>query len=194
MGIFLFWIKLAVWVNKRRNKLWRVSIWFMLITSGTSRLFPSCLTATPDDQEKRKSNNGQKGDNFVKWTTTAFCKVTAVAMERNLISFMSSKASSGHALVFRWNDLTFGINLYKLTFGADQLSRFQCVHRSFFSTHNMQVWTLTTEPSRPGLLKWRTAVRIRTFGWWRPDLVSLLKVYFISRSFYPKMLRFWPCF
>jgi len=26
-----------------------------------------------------------------------------------------------------------------------------------------------------GLLKWRTAVRIRTFGWRRPDLVSLWK-------------------
>jgi len=25
----------------------------------------------------------------------------------------------------------------------------------------------------PGLLKWRTAVRIRTFAWRRPDLVSL---------------------
>jgi len=48
--------------------------------------------------------------------------------------------------------------------------------------------------AKPGLLKWRTAVRIRTFGWWRPDLVSLLKVYPISRSFYPKMVRFWLCF
>jgi len=36
---------------------------------------------------------------------------------------------------------------------------------------------------RPGLLKWRTAVRIRTFGWWRPDLVSLSKVYSIPKVF-----------
>jgi len=48
--------------------------------------------------------------------------------------------------------------------------------------------------AKPGLLKWRTAVRIRTFGWWRPDLVSLLKVYSVSRSFYTKMLRFWSFF
>jgi len=30
---------------------------------------------------------------------------------------------------------------------------------------------------KPDLLKWLTAVRIRTFGCWRPDVVSLLKVY-----------------
>jgi len=30
--------------------------------------------------------------------------------------------------------------------------------------------------NRIGPLKWRTAVRIRTFGWWRPDPVSLSKV------------------
>jgi len=47
---------------------------------------------------------------------------------------------------------------------------------------------------RAGLLKWRTAVRIRTFGWRRPDLVSLSKVYSIHRSFYPEILRFWPYF
>jgi len=29
--------------------------------------------------------------------------------------------------------------------------------------------------AKPGLLKWQTAVRIRIFGWWRPDLDSLLK-------------------
>jgi len=45
-----------------------------------------------------------------------------------------------------------------------------------------------------GLLKWRTAVRIRTFGWRRPDLVSLSKVYSIPRNFYPKILRFWRYF
>jgi len=46
----------------------------------------------------------------------------------------------------------------------------------------------------PGLLKWRTAVRIRTFGWRRPDLVNLSKVYSIPRNFYPKILRFWSYF
>ena len=43
---------------------------------------------------------------------------------------------------------------------------------------------------RAGLLKWRTAVRIRTFAWWRPDLVSFSKVYSIPRSFYPKIFDF----
>jgi len=47
---------------------------------------------------------------------------------------------------------------------------------------------------RAELLKWRTAVRIRTSGWWRPDRVSLSKVYSLPRSFYPKILRFWPYF
>ena len=41
-----------------------------------------------------------------------------------------------------------------------------------------------------GLLKWRTAVRIRTFGWLRPDLVSLSKMYSIPRSLYPKCCDF----
>ena len=40
------------------------------------------------------------------------------------------------------------------------------------------------------LLKWRTAVRIRTFGWRRPDLVSLSMVYSIPRSFIPKFCAF----
>ena len=50
----------------------------------------------------------------------------------------------------------------------------------------------TVLKSNPGLLKWRTAVRIRTFGWWLADLVSLSKVYSIPKSVYPKILRFWP--
>jgi len=41
-----------------------------------------------------------------------------------------------------------------------------------------------------GLLRWRTAVRIRTFRCWRPDLVSLSKVYSIPKVF-TKILRFW---
>jgi len=44
--------------------------------------------------------------------------------------------------------------------------------------------------SSPGLLTWWTMVRIQTFGWWLPDLVSLSKVHFIPRSFYLKILCF----
>jgi len=54
----------------------------------------------------------------------------------------------------------------------------------------MKTWM---EIPRPGLLKWRTAVRIRTFWWWLTDLVSLSKVYSTPESVYPKTLRFWPC-
>ena len=44
---------------------------------------------------------------------------------------------------------------------------------------------------RAGLLKWRTAVRIRTFAWWRPDLVSFSKVYSIyPEVFIPKFCDF----
>jgi len=50
-------------------------------------------------------------------------------------------------------------------------------------------WSSTT-----GLLKWRTAVRIRTFGWCRPDLDSFSNVYSLPKSFYPNILRFWPCY
>jgi len=41
-----------------------------------------------------------------------------------------------------------------------------------------------------GLLKWQTAVRIWTFGWWLADLVSLSKVDSTPKSVYPKILRF----
>jgi len=48
--------------------------------------------------------------------------------------------------------------------------------------------------SRAELLKWWTAVWIRTFWWWLADLVSLSKVYYTLKSVYPKILRFWPFF
>jgi len=45
-----------------------------------------------------------------------------------------------------------------------------------------------------GLLKWQTAVWIWTFGWRRPDLVNVSKVYSTPTSFYPKILHFWLYF